>query len=408
MKRTQHPKEFKVQVCKEAIDTGNAAVVARRYELSSNMVNRWVKEYKEGKYNDMSLGVDSTPLETKKLSQENDQLKKLLGEKDLEIAILRDLIKKKNPPLAEKLEIADKWIKKGYAKQKVLKIIGIPRSTYYYQENGHVEEKKVSEGRPAPGYSIKKDGKKISDEQLKEWLLEEIAGDGFGYGYRKLTKQLRRKYHLIINKKKVYRLCKELDILRPQSQKRISYPRKLARNRVITASNQLWETDIKYGFIEGEQRFFFVCSFIDVFDRSIIDYHIGLSCSGQDVKQTLQRALLKRKQVDKKEKAVIRSDNGPRFISHAFERGCQEFQTAHERIPPKTPNMNAHIESFHRILEDDCFSRFQFETYEEAYKEVAWFMKFYNERRMHSSILDLSPKEFYEKQGTLVIKEVRV
>ncbi|MCM2534505.1 integrase core domain-containing protein [Neobacillus pocheonensis] len=85
---------------------------------------------------------------------------------------------------------------------------------------------------------------------------------------------------------------------------------------------------------------------------------------------------------------MIRSDNGPQFISHAFEQGCLEFQTEHERIPPKTPNMNAHIESFHRILEDDCFSRFQFETYE----EVAWFMKFYNEQRIHSSILDLSQK----------------
>ena len=70
----------------------------------------------------------------------------------------------------------------------------------------------------------------------------------------------------------------------------------------------------------------------------------------------------------------------------------------HERIPPKTPNMNAHIESFHRILEDDCLSRLQFETYEEAYREVSTFMKLYNERRMHSSILDLSPKEFYQKQ----------
>jgi transposase len=104
MKRTHHPKEFKIQVCKEAIDTGNAAVVARRYELSSNMVNRWVKEYKEGKYDNVGLGADSTPLETKKLSQENDQLKKLLGEKDLEIAILRDLIKKKNPHLLKNLK----------------------------------------------------------------------------------------------------------------------------------------------------------------------------------------------------------------------------------------------------------------------------------------------------------------
>jgi len=31
------------------------------------------------------------------LEKENNQLKKILGEKDLEIAILRDLIKKKNP-----------------------------------------------------------------------------------------------------------------------------------------------------------------------------------------------------------------------------------------------------------------------------------------------------------------------
>lgn len=104
MKRTKHSKEFKVQVSKEAIETGNAALVARRYELSPNMVNRWVKEYKEGKYDDGDFGVEPAPLETKKLAQENDQLKKLLGEKDLEIAILRDLIKKKNPHLLKNLK----------------------------------------------------------------------------------------------------------------------------------------------------------------------------------------------------------------------------------------------------------------------------------------------------------------
>jgi len=40
----------------------------------------------------------------------------------------------------------------------VLKIVNIPRSTYYYRKNYRVEEKKVSEGRPAPGYSINEDG----------------------------------------------------------------------------------------------------------------------------------------------------------------------------------------------------------------------------------------------------------
>ena len=50
-----------------------------------------------------------------------------------------------------------------------------------------------------------------------------------------------------------------------------------------------------------------------------------------------------------------------------------------------------------RIFEGDCLSRYQFETYAHAYEAVTDFMVFYNERRMHSSILDLFPKEFYEK-----------
>ncbi|MFD1360824.1 hypothetical protein [Lentibacillus salinarum] len=67
------------------------------------MVGRWVREYKSGKFRDAD--VTSVPdLDTKQLSSENDQLKQLLGEKDLEIAVLRDLIKKKNPYLLKKLK----------------------------------------------------------------------------------------------------------------------------------------------------------------------------------------------------------------------------------------------------------------------------------------------------------------
>ena len=76
MKRNKHSKEFKLQVIKEAIETGNKAAVARRYELATNMLHRWIKEYEDGKF-----GVDSldavTTLESKELAQENDQLKRL-------------------------------------------------------------------------------------------------------------------------------------------------------------------------------------------------------------------------------------------------------------------------------------------------------------------------------------------
>ncbi|PTY76737.1 transposase, partial [Heyndrickxia sporothermodurans] len=92
MKRTKHSKDFKLQVVKEATETGNNSLVARRYELNPNMVSRWIREYKDGKYGEVDVTV-LPDIDSKELSEENEKLKIILGEKDLEIAILRDLIK---------------------------------------------------------------------------------------------------------------------------------------------------------------------------------------------------------------------------------------------------------------------------------------------------------------------------
>ncbi|ALF10827.1 MULTISPECIES: IS3 family transposase [Anoxybacillaceae] len=59
---------------------------------------------------------------------------------------------------------------------------------------------------------------------------------------------------------------------------------------------------------------------------------------------------------------------------------------------------------------EECLGRMVFDRYEEAYQAVVEYMRFYNERRIHSSILDLPPHEFYKKAQTeaLIIKEIRV
>ncbi|KYC85934.1 transposase [Heyndrickxia sporothermodurans] len=103
MKRTKHSKDFKLQVVKEATETGNNSLVARRYKLNPNMVSRWIREYKDGKYGEVDVTV-LPDIDSKELSEENEKLKIILGEKDLEIAILRDLIKKKNPHLLKNLK----------------------------------------------------------------------------------------------------------------------------------------------------------------------------------------------------------------------------------------------------------------------------------------------------------------
>ena len=95
------------------------------------------------------------------------------------------------------------------------------------------------------------------------------------------------------------------------------------------------------------------------------------------------------------DKLILRTDNGPQFTAHAFQDGCAELAINHTRIPNNTPNMNAHIESLHSILESDCLSRHEFQSYAEAYKCVSEFMEYYNHRRRHGSLKNQAPMVFY-------------
>lgn len=111
-------------------------------------------------------------------------------------------------------------------------------------------------------------------------------------------------------------------------------------NRVVTGVNQVWETDIKYGYIAEERRFFFIQSAIDVYDRMILGFHIGLSCTGQEAAMAV-RGAYERRAIELGDSTVaIRSDNGQQFVFKQFEALCAEYGLEHECIPVQTPNKN--------------------------------------------------------------------
>ena len=153
--------------------------------------------------------------------------------------------------------------------------------------------------------------------------------------------------------------------------------------------------DLKYGYIEGMGWFFFQLSLIDVFDRSVIDYHLGLSATAKDARAVLINSLNKRNLKPGMELPIIRTDNGPQFTAKIFEETCWKWKLTHERIPVKSPNMNAYIESFHSILEDECYSRNEFTSFTDAYRVISEYMDYYNNRRRHGSI-GLAPAKYYE------------
>ncbi len=288
------------------------------------------------------------------------------------------------------------------------------RSTYYERRKvKNIKVVSIQRGRPSPGYSMNTKGDKVPDQQIEEYLMEYHFDSQIGaLGYKKWTSLLREHYDLIINKKKVFRLCDELDILKERRTKQLKHPRHLARNRIVTGPNQLWQVDIKYGSIVGTHHFVFVCCAIDVYDRRIVGMYRGSTCRSKHITTMITKALIRQKVHFKdgefEDKLIIRTDNGPQFVSELFGEFCLHQKIHHERIPKKTPNMNAYIESFHSSLQRECFDRHAFTFYDEAYYHIDEYINFYNIIRPHGSLKNYSPYKYNQLTlaGTVTVQEI--
>lgn len=111
MTRTSYTLEFKDKLVKEVLETRNLSLVARNHEIAPTTLKQWVDNYKRyGAVSKKDQAPEALVKEQKlstsdpTLNKENETLKKLLGEKDLEIAILKDLLKKTNPHLLKRLK----------------------------------------------------------------------------------------------------------------------------------------------------------------------------------------------------------------------------------------------------------------------------------------------------------------
>ena len=107
MSRRHHSASFKLTVVREAMETGSGTLVARRHDLSPSLVNRWVRKYRalgeaafdaRARSKRTASSAVASLKELRALERENAQLKEVLAEKELENAVLRDLVKKTRLP----------------------------------------------------------------------------------------------------------------------------------------------------------------------------------------------------------------------------------------------------------------------------------------------------------------------
>jgi len=165
----------------------------------------------------------------------------------------------------------------------------------------------------------------------------------------------------------------------------------------VAKPNELWQFDLKYIWIHGENRWCFFLGFIDVVSKKITGWYVGKTCKAGDLVFTLNQAI-KNENISSEHPLVIRNDNSPQMSSNRFHFYLKNLESklTHEFIPPRSPDRNAYIEAFNSILETEVLQVRYFRNYEEVYGAMVSFIEFYNNRRLHGSIGNLSPKMFIE------------
>jgi transposase InsO family protein len=283
--------------------------------------------------------------------------------------------------------------------------VNLPRSSYYYKPSHN------RKGILPSTTTAKRDGTQVSNSQVVDEIKKIVSGEFVCYGYQNVTSEL-KDLEFIINHKKVYRLMDENQLLLGKVIKTHG-KREFVHFRKITATRPMeylcW--DIKYVWVKGERRNYYLLSLMDVYTRRIIDWIFQSSIRKIDLVKMINRIDLSHGLKG----VTVRNDNGSQFIANKVRHYLRFLEANQEFTHIATPEENSYIEAFHSILEREVIKRFDFESYYEAKLTLAAYMDHYNNKRKHGSLKRKPPmqawNEYYgslssDKQPTAQVSEV--
>jgi len=282
--------------------------------------------------------------------------------------------------------IAYSFIKQGFPKSKVLSLSGVPKSSYYYKPTNKEKGSRTST------HTKTKSGKLVSNETVQLVIRELLSEEFVDYGYLKVCWWLRRNKDYIINPKKVYRLMREeglLNLKTPVKRGKRNWVKDLLPQ--TEQPFDFLEFDIKYIYVAGVNRNALLLTVIDVNTRWVLGHYLHWQIKGRELISLFNQIF----EVYPLPKHFhVRNDNGSQFIAQQVQQYFKDKEVVQEFCKPATPQQNAHIESYHSIVERVICSKYEFEDLLESQDTFNRFVVFYNKLRIHSGIGYQSPGDY--------------
>ena len=250
-------------------------------------------------------------------------------------------------------------------------LLGLPRSTYYYQ--------------PQP----------FNDEELALLrLMDEQYLKTPQYGARSYATWFQRQ-GIAVGRKKAAAMMETLGIISTAPKPKTSSPGKqhkiypyLLRNKIIDRPNQVWASDVTY--VPLAKGFAYLVVIMDWHSRKVLSWRLSNTLEADFCVQALAAAIQ-----DYGYPQIFNTDQGIQFTSTAFTDVLKDNLIQISMDGKGYYRDNIFVERLWRTVKYEHLYTREFANVGEVRESLIHWFEWYNRERFHQGLDNLTPDEVY-------------
>ena len=294
---------------------------------------------------------------------------------------------------ARKAEILEKVTASTAPTRKVLHQLGVPKSTYYRWRTRTRSPARVARRVP---------WNRLTKSERQRVLT--VARASPAWSSRQIAAWITDNDDFSVSESSVFRILKHEGLVK---RLELRQPAGREYSHKTTLPHQLWATDASYFRVAG-WGYYYMVTVMDDFSRFILAWRLQVDMTSASLIEVVQDAvdLTGMTDVPVEDRTSLLSDNGSGYISRLFREYLQLIGIRHIFAAPFHPQTNGKLERYHQTLKRDV-NQVPYDVPRELKAAIREFVDFYNYRRYHKALKDITPADMLAGRRDEILRRRR-
>lgn len=260
-----------------------------------------------------------------------------------------------------------------YSVSALCRVLNIPRSTYYY------------EAKP-----------KRDESSLVSKIKDIFISSRNNYGTRKIKIELAKKKERV-SRRRIGRIMKQEGLVSNYTVAQYKpHVDKCNESKVANLVNREFDgqpllkvvvSDLTY--VRVGMSWHYICVLIDLHNRELIGYSAGRNKDASLVAKAFASVQTNLKQIQ-----IFHTDWGNEFKNHLINETLETFEISRSLSMKGCPYDNAVAEATFKVIKTEFIRGYVFKDLRELQYQLADYVNWFNNHRIHSSLGYLTPKQY--------------